>query len=118
MDRLGGAIDILKILGVDAGEDDADKVALGVLEAPGKDDGLFVVDPVDGRDRGRQLAVAPIARLPEEIAASDVETRCRPTSRRDDDLPFPVGNCDTENLRQPRKVFRQRFRNSRPSITA
>src|ERR1700734_3905470 len=106
MDRLDGAIDILEILGVDAGKDDADKVALGVLEAPGKDDGLCVVDPVDGRDRGRQLAVAPIARLPKEIAVGDVETCSRPTGRRDNDLSFPVGNRNTENLRQAGKVIR------------
>src|SRR5580692_4734896 len=98
MDRLDGAIDILEILGVDAGKDDADKVALGVFEAPGKDDGLSVVDPVNGRDRCRQLPVPPIARLPKEIAAGDVKTCRRPTGRRDDDLPFPVGNRDTENL--------------------
>src|ERR1700685_1060739 len=99
MDRLDGAIDILEILGVDTGKDDADKIALGVLEAPGEDDGLFVVDPVDGRDRGRQLAVPPIARLPEEIAAGNVITCSRPTGGRDDDLPFPIGNRDTDNLR-------------------
>src|SRR5580698_7858871 len=109
MDRLDGAINILEILGVDAGEDDADKVALGVLEAPGKDDGLFVVDPVNGRDRGCQLAVPPIARLPKEIAAGDVETCGGPTGRRENDLPLPIGNRDTENLRQLGKVLRQRF---------
>src|SRR5580700_290613 len=109
MDRLDGAIDILEIFGVDAGKDDADKVALGVLEAPGKDDGLSVVNPVNGRDRGCQLAVPPIARLPKEITAGDVETCDRPTGRRDDDLPLPIGNRDTENLRQLSKVLRQRF---------
>ena len=110
MDRLDGAVDILEILGVDAGQDDADKVALGVLETPGKHDGLFVVDPVDGRDRRRQLPVPTITRLPKEITAGDVETSGRRTGRGDDDLPFPIGNRDTENLRQPGKVFRQRFR--------
>src|SRR6202035_3630273 len=109
MDRLGGAIDILEILGVDAGKDDADKVALGILKPPGKDDGLSVVDPVNGRDRYRQLPVPPIARLPKEIAAGDVETRGRPTGRRDDDLPFPIGNRNTENLRQAGEVIRQGF---------
>ena len=109
MDRLGCAIDILEILGVDTGKDDADKAALRVFEAPGKDDSLSVVDPVDGRDRCRQLAVPPIARLPEEIAAGNVITCSRPTGGRDDDLPFPIGNRDTENLRQAAEVLGQRF---------
>src|ERR1700719_714414 len=109
MDRLGGAIDILEILGVDAGKDDADKVALGVFEAPGKDYGLSVVDPVNGRDRCRQLPVPPIARLPKEIAAGDIETCSLPTGRRDDELPLPIGTRDAENLRQAGKVIRQRF---------
>jgi hypothetical protein len=109
MDRLDGAVDILEILGVDARKDDTDKVALGVLEAPGKDDGLLVVDPVNGRDRCYQLAVPPIARLPKEIAADDVKTCSRPTGRRADDLPFPIGNRNTENLRQAAEIIRQRF---------
>ena len=36
-----------------SGKDDADKVAPGVLEPAGKDDGLSVVDPVDRGNRSR-----------------------------------------------------------------
>src|ERR1700730_12957168 len=109
MDRLDGAIDILEIFGVDAGKDDADKVALGVLESPGKADGLFAADPIFGRDRSRQLAVATVARLPKVIAAGDVEMGGGPTGRGNGDLPFSICNRNIENLRQAAKVLRQRF---------